>query len=223
MRDVDKGELRTFDHDQTLPGGFHMPTRMTVVPLGGGSIALISPIPLDEATASAVDALGEVALLVAPNALHHLYLAAAKERYPRARVLAPARAQKQHPGLAVGGSLADLAGTLAASCDVVPIEGAPSMEEHAIFHRATRTLVVTDLVFNVTHPRGFTANVFLSMVGCNGRLAQSRAWSWFFVKDRKAAATSVARVLELPIERLVPAHGAIVDQNAHAALSEALV
>ena len=46
------------------------------------------------------------------------------------------------------------------------IDGAPAVAEHALFHRPTRTLVLTDLVFNVRAPRGIAANVVLWLVGC---------------------------------------------------------
>ena len=32
--------------------------------------------------------------------------------------------------------------------EVVRLEGVPSMEEHAVFHRSSRTLIVADLLFN---------------------------------------------------------------------------
>jgi hypothetical protein len=215
--------LPTFDFDQTLPGiGFRLPARMSVLPLASRELALVSPVPIDDAMAREIDALGEVRYLIAPNLLHHLYLGAASQRYPEARVLAPSGLRAKRPDLRIDGSLDEaLPAELAVAVDVVPIHGAPALEEHVFFHRATRTLVATELVFNVLHPRGVTAHVVLFAVGCHGRLAQSRAWR-FFVKDRPAASRSVEEVLSLPISTLVVAHGEIVRTDAHAKLAEAL-
>jgi hypothetical protein len=89
--------------------------------------------------------------------------------------------------------------------DVLRIEGDPAADEFAFFHRTSRTLVVTDLVFNVRWPRGFVVNVVLFLEGCQGRLAQSPAWR-FMIKDR-ARRASAERFLAPSFETLVVAHG----------------
>ncbi|MDB4985667.1 MAG: hypothetical protein JWN04_845 [Myxococcaceae bacterium] len=216
-------QLTTFEYDQRLPGiGLRLPARMTVLPLASGELALVSPIPIDDAMAVALSALGEVRFLIAPNLLHHLYLGAASRRYPNAQVLAPSALRAKQPDLRIDGTLDDdLPAQLAEALEVVRIEGAPSLDEHVFFHRATRSLVVTELVFNVLHPRGLAAHILLFAVGCHGRLAQSRAFR-LFIKDRAAASRSVERVLALPTETLIVAHGEIVRVDAREKLTEAL-
>jgi hypothetical protein len=214
--------LPTFEFRQVLPGGFRMPTRMTVLPLDGGGVGLVSPVPIDDALAARVEALGEVRLLIAPNLLHHLYLGDASRRWPSARVLAPAALRAKRPDLRIDAALEDgLPPELAASVRAVKVGGTPALDEHVFFHEASRTLVVTELVFNVTRPEGFMANVVLFLVGCHGRLGQSRAWR-FMVKDRAAAAASARDVLSLRFETLIPAHGEIVEGDARAKLEAAL-
>lgn len=214
--------LTTFDFDQVLAGGFRMPTRMTAIPLASGGVALVSPVPMDDALAARVEALGPVEFLVAPNLLHHLYLADAAGRFPKARVLGPAGLRTKRPDLridlALGGPLPD---ELTTTVEVVPIEGAPSVDEFVFYHRPSQSLVVTDLVFNVTRPRGVIAHVALWLMGCHGRVAQSRAWK-FFVKDRAAAARSARRVLGLAVRTLVVAHGDVVTEDVPNALARAL-
>jgi hypothetical protein len=90
-----------------------------------------------------------------------------------------------------------------------------------VFLPAARTLVVTDVVFNVLRPQGLVANVLLFLVGCRGRLAQSRAWR-LFVKDRAAAAASARAVLGLRFDALIPAHGEVVLADARDRLEVAL-
>src|SRR5688500_18374152 len=85
--------LWTADHELKVPGGVPFPVRMTVARLSDRSLALISPVPIDDALASELAGLGPVSHLIAPNLFHHFYLAPAKVRYPEARVLGP-------PGLA---------------------------------------------------------------------------------------------------------------------------
>ena len=66
-------EPKTFEYAQVIAGGFHLPARMTALPVEGG-VALISPIPLTPEIEADVAAMGVVRYLIAPNLLHHLYL-----------------------------------------------------------------------------------------------------------------------------------------------------
>jgi hypothetical protein len=214
--------IRTFEMAQVLPGGFHMPVRTTALPLEGGGLALVSPIRMTDEIAKEVAALGPVRFLVAPNLLHHLYLADATARWPQARVLAPRGLAAKRPDLRIDAFLEDgLPPELAATIRAVKIEGAPSVDEHVFFHEPSRTLVLTDLVFNVTAPRGLVANIALWLVGCRGKLAQSRAWR-FFVKDRSRAAKSARALLALSFDAAIVAHGETIPAGANAKLERAL-
>lgn len=218
-----RSRLPTFEMAQVLPGGFHMPARMTALPLGGeGGVALVSPIRIDDALAAEVERLGPVRFLVAPNLLHHLHLGDATARWPTARVLAPRRLADKRPDLRIDAFLEDgLPPELAEVVRAIPIEGAPAVDEVVFFHEPSRTLVVTDLLFHVKRPRGLVANVVFWLVGCHGKLAQSRMWR-LFVKDRARAAASARALLALPFETAIVAHGEIVEEDAHAAVSRAL-
>ncbi len=214
--------LPSFELAQVLPGRFRFPTRMTVLPLDGAGLCLVSPIPVDEDLAARIGALGEVRFLVAPNLLHHLYLGAAALRWPEAKVLAPAGLRHKRPDLRVDGALEDgLPPGLLEHVRAIKIEGAPTVDEFVLLHHGSGSLVVTDLVFHVTRPSGLMAHVMLFLVGCHGRLAQSRAWR-LFVKDRAAAARSARELLALSFDTLVPAHGDVLTTDAHASLERAL-
>lgn len=215
--------LPVFGYAQVLPPlGFQFPARMTVLPLDGGRIALVSPIPIDALIAAELSALGEVAYLIAPNLLHHLYLSDALKHYPSARVVAPQGLRKKRPDLRIDLTLEGLLPEeLTNAVDVRFVAGAPGLDEFVFFHRATRTLVVSDLVFNIVQPRGVIAHLALFLVGAHKRLASSRALR-VIVKDRAHCAASCAEILALPFETLVMAHGEIVREDARARLTQAL-
>ncbi|MGC4086368.1 MAG: hypothetical protein QM756_00445 [Polyangiaceae bacterium] len=214
--------LPVFNFELKLPGRFYFPARMTALPLGDGSLALLSPGPIDEPIAQQLAALGPVRWLIAPNLLHHLYLGAATERYPEARVLAPRALAKKRPDLRIDAALEDgLPSPLRDWLAALKFEGAPGLDEFVFHHPASRTLVVTDLVFNVREPKGFMANLVLWLVGCHGRLAQSRAVR-VMVKDRAAASASAERIASLSFDTLVMAHGEIVHEEAQRVLARAL-
>ncbi|MFZ5890433.1 MAG: hypothetical protein ACOY0T_05125 [Myxococcota bacterium] len=214
--------LPTFDYDQRLPGRFHFPARMSVLPLSQGKLALVSPIPINERVAESITRLGEVSFLIAPNLLHHLYLEQALQHFPKALVLVPERLRAKRPNLRIDGTLErDLPSQLVETVDVVKFEGTPVLDEFVFFHRARRTLVVTDLVFNVVAPRGLMANLVLFLVGCHGKLAQSRAVR-FTIKNSSAASESAQRILAFDFDTLVMAHGDVVREQAQPQLARAL-
>lgn len=200
-----------------MPGGVIMPSSSTVIRLPDRRLLVYSPIAFDDAAAAAIDAAGEVAHLVAPSRLHHLFAAAAKARWPRAVVhAAPGVADKQ-PALAVDRELggerdADPAWGGAVALELVG--GAPKLNEVVLLHRPSGTLACADLLFHVTRPANLRTRFVLALMGTGGRrLAQSRAWS-FLRKDRAAARASAERILAWPIARIAPCHGEPIELDA---------
>jgi hypothetical protein len=197
-----------------LPGGVRMPCRATILRLSSGALVVHSPLAIDDATAKEIDALGDVRFVVAPSCAHWLYVEAAKRRYPKARVFGPPGLEKKLASVdfdplpargPIGGIGEDL--------QVVRVEGAPSMNEHAFLHARSRSLVVTDLVFNVHACSSFIMRLALRVMGAWQKPAQSRMWR-FIVKDRAAAAKSAADILSWDFERIVVAHGDVVEEDA---------
>lgn len=212
-------------HDQFdlyIPPRVHFRGRMVVARLGDGRLWVHSPIPIDDALARQLAELGEVGHLVAPNAMHHLHFAAAAERYPRARRwLAPALARKR-PELEHDEPLGDRApATWADDFDQVMVEGMPRVGEVVFLHRATKTLVITDLAFNILDYRGLMTGLVFRLVGTHKRFGQSRLLR-SLVRDRQAAARSARRILDWDFERVVMAHGEIIEDDAHARMTEVL-
>ncbi|MBL8610017.1 MAG: hypothetical protein JNL38_21960 [Myxococcales bacterium] len=217
-------ELAPRVHELTAPlrvaPGFTLPARCTVLGLDDGTVAVVSPLLFDDDAARAIEALGAVSLIVAPNRYHHLFAGQAKARWPAARLVgAPGLAEKRRD-LALEGVLGE-AGALPQELEAIVIEGAASVGEVALAHHATRTLVVTDLVFHVLAPEGALTPWILRAVGAHGKLAQGVEWR-LFTRDRGAAAASVARVLAFEADRLLMGHGEPVVGDVRARLSAAL-
>lgn len=198
----------TVDHEVRMPGGVPFPARMTIVGLGDGSLALVSPVAITDGLAEELSALGEVSHVLQPNRLHGLFLASAAERYPRARVV---RAEEL---AAVVESTPVLRDVLAARA----IEGVPKIEESVLYHPASRSLVVTDLVFNIVRPPSWKTSLLLWMTGTRGRLAQSRVWRWS-ARDRNAFRASVSAVSGFGFDRLIVAHGECIESGAYERLA----
>ena len=212
--------LWTAEYSMKMPGGVPFPARMTVVRLPDGSVALLSPIPMGDALAAEIAALGPVTHLLAPNLYHHLYLAAAETRFPSARIMGPPGLSAKQPKLAIADlSLADP--PFRGALEALAIEGAPKLKETVFFHAPSRTLIVCDLAFNIERPASWKTSMVLGMMGVRGRLGQSRAWN-FIASDKTAAGASCRRMLEWDFDRLIVAHGEVVESDAKARLASAL-
>lgn len=203
-----------------LPG-VRLPARMVVVRLDAERLALHSPVRIDEGLAAKLAEHGRVAVIIAPNNYHHLYLKQAAERYPEAEVWAA-------PGLTAKRqdmTLTNLLGPTAAPpwADALTpffLAGGPKMDETVFIHRATRTLIVTDSYFNLTSAPTFMSRLLFRMTGSLNKPGQSRIWR-MVVKDKQAMGESTKRLLAEDFDRLVVAHGDTVETGAHAAYEAA--
>lgn len=214
--------IHTLESTLRIHAGFYLPVRSTVLRLDDESLLMISPLRMDDALAARVDALGRVSHIVAPSKLHHLFVGEAAARWPSARVHLPrglpAKLAKQ--GRTVPPHSV-LPASLPSGVQGILLDGVPDMDETLFFHAASRTLVVTDLVFHVLAPEGLLTGSILRMVGAHRVLAQSRALR-FMTRDREAARASLEQVLALDFTRLVMAHGVVLDVDAKARLRAAL-
>jgi hypothetical protein len=209
--------------DDVLPLGLgvRFPIRTTLLAIESG-LVVVSPIAIDDALGSAIDALGPVRYLVAPNLLHHLFLGDAVRRWPSARVIAPPGLAAKRKDLGIDAVFEPGRSPWPGEIDVVAMEGAPSIDEHVLVHRASGTLVTTDLVFHVLRASTFSTWITFALIaGTLGRCAQSRLWR-FATRDRALAARSARTLLGLDFDRLIPAHGETIAAGAHGTMESAL-
>lgn len=220
LRKID-ADLCTLDYDAfTVPGGTAFPTRMTVVRRSDGGVWLYSPVPIDDGAAAEIEALGPVRDILAPNCYHHLFARAAADRWPDARLWIARGLESKNPQLSEGRPV-DESAPWRAELDCVEIQGAPAMNELVCFHRASGSVILADLVFHWGKPRGWKQFLLFHAMGIADGLRQSRLWR-LIAKDRKAAAASCEAIFQWPIRRIIPCHGAVVE-NASAAMLRAAV
>jgi hypothetical protein len=201
--------------------GMRLTATMAVLRLGDGGLLLYSPIAMSPERRAAVEALGPVAHLYAPNLYHHLRIGEWASAFPTARVHAPPGLARKRPDLRIDrihGTTAEPAMTCVV--DERRIAGF-RLEESVLFHRPARTLVVADLVQNVGVPQHLWAKVYTRLMGFHDRVALSRMIRWAGFSDRAAARRSLDAVLTLPFDRLVVGHGAPIAGGAKEAVAAA--
>ena len=214
-------ELWCLDHPQALYGA-RVGARMTVIRLRDGGLLLISPVPVDPATSAEIEALGPVRHLVAPSLTHDAHMAGAIARWPEARRYGAPGLGHRRPDLGLHEELGARApaGWLR-QVDQVPIEGIPAASEVVFFHRASRTLILSDLVADLSEATGAWTRLLLWLDGSLGAFAipgfLRRA-----VVDGAAARASADLVLMWDFDRVILAHGPVLEHGGREAVARAL-
>ncbi|KYF91490.1 hypothetical protein BE17_48550 [Sorangium cellulosum] len=203
-----------------LPG-VRFPVRSPIVRLGDGGLVLFSPLPGVEQAADEIRALGEVRAIVAPNLMHHLGLAPAARLFPGARVYGPRGLEKKRPDVAITGALDGAPDPLwSAEIDQVAVGGMPRLDEVAFFHRPSKTLFLWDLCFHITQSEHLPTRLFMRLNGAYGRFGPSRI-ARSMMRDRAAVGAAVKQMIAWGPERVVVAHGDVIERGGQAALQGA--
>lgn len=202
--------------------GMALGHRMTVAKLPDGSLWLHSPVAHSPELSASLAKLGPAAHIVAPNAMHDTFLEGWFAAFPSARFHGAKGFAKFRPDLKFTDSLGDTAPTAwSAVFDQLMLRGMPRLNEVVFFHRASRTLILTDLVFNLGADMPLLSRVLLKINGCYDCLAVSRLLKTT-IKDRAALRTSLDKMLEWDFDRVVVSHGRNLDSGAKEALRLAL-
>jgi hypothetical protein len=201
-------------------GGMELGGRMTVVRLPDGGLWIHSPVRLEEGTRAVVDTLGPVRFLVAPNVMHHVHLGAWAAAYPQAKVVAPAGLRRKRPGLRLEAELGDTPEPgYAAVFSQQLMRGMPKLDEFIFLHRPSRTLLVTDLAFNICESPSWLTRTYLKLCRTYGKLAPTLLLK-SMVKDKAALRASLDTVLGWDFERVVVCHGEVLERGGREALRD---
>ncbi len=190
-------------------GGVEIGSRMTVIRLAGGALFLHSPVALDPELRKELDTLGQVRFAVGPNRMHHLSLGDYAVAYPGAALYAAPGLETKRADLQWEAVLGDEAPAgWSGQIDQLFFRGFPLANEVAFFHPASRTLIVTDLAFNIGAEAPAMTRLAFRMLGAYGRFGPS-ILERVLIRDRVAARESLERILEWDFDRVILAHGQV--------------
>jgi hypothetical protein len=213
--------LWSLDQPFRAPGGIELGARTCVIRLADGSVLVHAPGPSTLAARDEIERLGPVRALVAPNLLHHLFLADAARAFPGARVFAAAGLRGKRADLRIDEELGDEAPALwAGELEQLLVRGAPSLCEVVFLHRPSRTLLCLDLCFHVRPPRNAITRLFMRLNGAWDRFGPSRIFRYAIAKDRAALRGSVDRILAWDFDRVSVAHGDVLEGGGRDALRQ---
>jgi len=197
--------------------GLSLGTRMTVIRLKGGGVALHSPIPLAGSLKAEVDAMGEVRHIICPNVYHHVYAGDALAHYPDAKLHGPKGLFRKRKDLSFDAELSNTPHPDWAD-DLVPITIEGCMLKETIFvHSASGTVVSVDLAENFKHADDLFTRTYLKANGIYGRVGWSRVLRGVY-RDKKAARRCIDTILEHDFDRAIISHGEIIAKDAKDAI-----
>lgn len=200
--------------------GTKLRLRMMVIKLSSGELWVHSPTRLSAPLQQAVDALGTVKYIVGPSNGHHLSLSQWQTAYPDAQLYLSPGIPKKQPSLK-GYQLLDeeFANIWAEDLDRDYMSGVPFFNESVFLHKASQSLIVTDLVQNHSDPRppglaGLVTRLLFEPMGFKGICVAPPLKMGFMIKDKQNFVTFLKRVQQWDFQRIIVAHGDIIDVDA---------
>lgn len=219
---VDSGPLHVL-------GLMLLPVRMTVIRLASGNLLLHSPTRFDARLRAEIEAQGKIAHLVAPNVAHWSFVEEWQHACRQAFVWAAPglreRAAVRKSNLRLDRDLGEEApAEWAGEIEHVVVPGGAGFSEVCLFHRPSRTLVLTDLVLNLEPEKlPLPMRLFAKMVGITAPDGRAPVYLRAVVRRGGEAARSAAqRLVALAPERVIFAHGRWFERDATPALRRSL-
>lgn len=171
---------------------------------------LISPANLSDQQVSEIRKAGEITDIIAPNLYHHLSVLRAQSWFPKAQLWGAQGFAEKRPDIHWN-HLFEKKSSLEnwpyhESLEYRLIEGAARMNEVVFYHKASRTLLVIDLLFHIKNTKGWLSPVIYTLMGTRNKLNMSRLWN-SLIKDRPAMKNSIQEVLNWDFDRIIFCHG----------------
>jgi Domain of unknown function (DUF4336) len=198
------------------------PTRMTVVRLTDATLWLHSPVQHTDDLQQAISMLGSVSALVAPNNYHYLHVGAWATANTSAAVYASAAIVHKINAASTAldpGFVANWRDDI----DHITID-LGTFSETIFFHRASQSLIVTDLMqtFEANRVRGFFTRMLLKVGGATGPNAKPSIEIRLAARKHRAALRiGVEKMLLWNPSRVILSHGPCIHDNPIAAIQSA--
>ncbi|MCC3602250.1 MAG: DUF4336 domain-containing protein [Microcoleus sp. PH2017_29_MFU_D_A] len=198
--------------------GLSVGTRMTVIRLANRELVVISPIQVNDTIVSQLSEQGTVSHIIAPNLYHYLFAANFKKLYPNAKFWAAPGLEAKKPDLAIDLTIQGEANSLWKGLEYVffdgfrtlSLSGFDSLNECVFFHAASRTLILTDTAFHFDESFPIVTQFASRAIGGYKNLSPS-ILERIATKDKEKVRESVKKVLGWDFERVIVAHGSIIE------------
>lgn len=206
--------------------GVCFPTRSVVVELPNNRLWVWSPIKLKEKLRAEIAQLGDVTYLVSPNTMHHLFLGDWQKAFPSARIFGPQTTAKKRSDLHFQKILGAAAPSdWANEIEQVHFKGSTFFEEIGFFHIESGTLLLADMMVRLpedflnTNWHGWR-RYLAPLLGVTSAQAKAPLETRMSFLNHKHLRHAKQLMQEWPIDRILLAHGDLVEQDCHIALAK---
>ena len=103
----------------------------------------------------------------------------------------------------------------------IPILGMNKFNESVFIHKETKSLIVSDLIFNITSARGFGPWLILSLFDTFNKPNICRLFVTM-ISDKKLFLESMQNLLKQDFERIITCHGEVIESNGKSVLKNGL-
>jgi hypothetical protein len=202
--------------------GIEVGRRMTVVRLWGGALLIHSPAPLSLELRQALTELGDVRFVVPASSMHgHLFMEQYRAAFPDVELFSAPGLDRKRKDLVFDGALGSGPDPRWSEViDQAAVLGHRFVTEIVFLHRPTRTLIVGDLCFTIGEDAPAVMRALARAVRSYGQLRPTPMFR-LGLRDRKAARSSLDRILEWAFDRIIVGHGELVETGGKDALRRA--
>ena len=212
-----------WEHSQYVTfWGASLPHRMTIVRLDEDCLLVHSPTRCDAETKRALNDLGQVAHVVAPNGMHDLFLREYAAEFPRAQFWIPPGVDRYFPGLKAEHLPGNSQQAWDDKLECVMVEGMPRLNECVFYHARSKSLIVADLFFNIPEDSPALIKLAARIGGFYKRLATPTDIRWFLVRNKDAFRKSMEKLRSFPFENIIVGHGTNVIGGGRIAFDRAV-
>ncbi|KIY45091.1 hypothetical protein FISHEDRAFT_67180 [Fistulina hepatica ATCC 64428] len=210
-------DVYTFSRPFTRMGFVPMGGRSTAVKLQNGGVWVLASTPLSPETKATIDGMGPVKFIVSADSVHHLFLSDYKNAYPDAKLIAPQAALDRHEDKqlkADGVWGRDHPDTKYGFEDEVCYFSAFRNRDVAFCHKASRTLIEADLLFNLP-PNEQYSKVPKPRTFLTGNMSPNTwlhaKFGWLMGEDKEVMRNDVKKVTSWNFDRIIPCHGDVIE------------
>ena len=200
--------------------------RTTIIKLENGDLIIHDPCEINDSVKKEIDAIGVVKYIVAPGTYHHLFVTDFQQKYPDAETfLCPGLEQKRQDIQFdwILGNKPDH--RWEDTLDQVLVYGTRHIWEVAFFHKPSKTLILVDLLENIGDDYQHSAGLLLQFwwkivlkMWNNPKPAPEYQMGW---GNKRIVKKGLDKILNWNAERVILAHGEMIEGNINKILSTA--
>ena len=184
-------------------------TRMTIVKSAQG-LLIHSPVAINNAERDEINALGDVAHIVAPNLFHHMHFTDCAQMFPHATCWAPEGLAHKISNLPAH-KILDATKPIIDNGELLQLEmNGHKINETLFFHAASATLITADFIYNYRAEQNTVEKLLFKLLNCYDKITVP-FYHALSIADKSSFSSSLNAIYNLPVKRIIMSHGRIIE------------